>query len=233
MAVAIRALLVEDDVRLARFTAEYLEEHGVRVTQCRDGEDALAEHARQTFDIVVLDIMLPGKNGFEICRSLRERSAIPIIVVTARTEESDRVHGLELGADDYVVKPFSARELLARIEALVRRATGKVGPAARVLRAGRVVVNTDSMRASVDGTDVALTSNEFLLLRALAERAGRVLSREQLLEIVDGSSEEAFDRSIDVRVSRLRQKLGDDPKHPRIIRTIRGLGYMLAIEDAS
>jgi DNA-binding response OmpR family regulator len=232
MAAAIRALLVEDDARLARFTAEYLEERGVRVTHCSDGEQALLEHARQTFDIVVLDVMLPGKNGFEICRALRERSAVPIVVVTARTEESDRVLGLELGADDYVVKPFSPRELLARIEALVRRATGKVGPAARVLRAGRVVVNTDAMRATVDGKDVPLTSNEFQLLRAFAERAGRVLSREQLLEIVEGSSEESFDRSIDVRVSRLRQKLGDDPRQPRIIRTVRGLGYVLAIEDA-
>ena len=223
----IRALFVEDDARLAQFTTEYLEQRGVLVTHVRDGESALQTHATHSFDVVILDVTLPGQNGFEVCRALRERSAIPIIVVTARTEESDRVLGLELGADDYLVKPFSPRELFARLEALVRRATGKVGPAVRVLRAGKIAVHLDSMRVTVGGDDVPLTSSEFQLLRAFAERTGRVLSREQLLELADGSSEEAFDRSIDVRVSRLRQKLGDDPKQPRIIRTIRGIGYML------
>ena len=227
----IRALFGEDDARLAQFTTEYLEQRGVLVTHVRDGEQALIEQAKHPFDIVILDVMLPGKNGFDVCRAIRERSAIPIIVVTARTEESDRVLGLELGADDYLVKPFSPRELFARLEALVRRATGKVGPAVRVLRAGKIVVYVDSMRVTVGGNDVALTSSEFQLLRAFAERTGRVLSREQLLELADGSSEEAFDRSIDVRISRLRQKLGDDPRHPRVIRTIRGIGYMLSGDD--
>ncbi|MDB4937262.1 MAG: hypothetical protein JWP87_4234 [Labilithrix sp.] len=229
MTSAIRALFVEDDDRLARFTAEYLEQRGVRVTHVRNGERALAEQAKAVFDIVVLDVMLPGaRDGFDVCRTLRQRTSIPIIVVTARTEESDRVLGLELGADDYLVKPFSPRELLARLQALVRRATGKVGPGPEVLRAGRIVVDVAAMRVTIDGADVSLTTGEFQLLRALVERRGRVLSREQLLELASGSSDEAFDRSVDVRISRIRQKLGDDPKQPRIIRTIRGLGYMLA-----
>ena len=226
----IRALLVEDDDRLARFTAEYLEQRGVSVTHVRDGESAIAAQAKAVFDIVVLDVMLPGRDGFEVCRTLRTSTSVPIIVVTARTEESDRVLGLELGADDYLVKPFSPRELLARMEALVRRATGKVGPGLPVLRCGRIALDAASMRVTVGGTEVLLTSGEFQLLRALIERPGRVLSREQLLELATGSSEEAFDRAVDVRISRLRQKLGDDPKHPRIIRTVRGLGYMLADE---
>jgi len=224
----IRALLVEDDDRLGRFTKEYLEQRDVLVTHVRDGERALAEQARTVFDIVVLDVMLPGRNGFDVCRALRQRTSIPIIVVTARTEETDRVLGLELGADDYLVKPFSPRELLARLQALVRRATGNVGPSPGLMRAGRIAVHVASMRVTVDGADVALTAGDFQLLRVFVERRGHVLSREQLLELASGSSEEAFDRSVDVRISRLRQKLGDDPKHPRIIRTVRGLGYMLA-----
>jgi two-component system, OmpR family, response regulator len=230
MTAPIRALFIEDDDRLARFTTEYLEQRGVLVTHVRDGESAIAEQAKASFDVVVLDVMLPGRDGFAVCRTFRERTSVPIILVTARTEESDRVLGLELGADDYLVKPFSPRELLARLHALVRRAAGKVGPAAEVLRAGRIVLDVASMRVTVDGADVSLTSGEFQLLRALVERQGRVLSREQLLELVSGSSDEAFDRAVDVRISRIRQKIGDDPKHPRIIRTIRGFGYMLASE---
>jgi two-component system OmpR family response regulator len=227
----IRALFVEDDERLARFTIEYLEQRAVLVTHVSDGDRVLAEHAKQAFDVIVLDVMLPGRDGFDLCRSLRLKTSVPIIVVTARIEESDRVLGLELGADDYLIKPFSPRELLARLQALVRRATGKVGPSTGVLRSGRIALDVESMRVTVDGVDVSITSGEFQLLRVLLERRGRVLSRDQLLELAYGSSEEAFDRAVDVRISRLRQKLGDDPKHPRIIRTIRGLGYMLAHEE--
>ena len=231
MTAAIRALFVEDDDRLARFTKEYLEQRGVAVTHVRDGEHALAEQAKETFDVVILDVMLPGRDGFDVCRTLRRRTGVPIILVTARTEESDRVLGLELGADDYLVKPFSARELLARLHALVRRSTGHAGPLGGAIAIGRLAVDLGAMRVSVDGTDVPLTSGEFQLLRAFVERRGRVLSREQLLELATGSSDEAFDRAIDVRISRLRQKLGDDPKHPRMIRTIRGMGYVLADES--
>jgi DNA-binding response OmpR family regulator len=224
----ILALLVEDDDRLARFTAEFLTQHGVGVTVAHDGEVAL-DHARAcSFDVVILDLLLPRRDGLSVCRELRARSDVPIIVVTARTDEPDRVVGLELGADDYLGKPFSARELLARIRALVRRARGQLGPAASVLRVGSLELRPGAMAVSYRGKPVELTSYEFALLRVLVERAGRVLSREQLLELAKGTCDDAFDRSIDVRISKLRQKLGD----PSIIRTIRGTGYMLAQDDA-
>ncbi|HEY0480647.1 MAG TPA: response regulator transcription factor [Kofleriaceae bacterium] len=232
MVTDILALLVEDDERLARFTAEFLEQNGVAVTIAGDGETGLREAAARSFDVVILDLQLPRRDGLGVCRELRTRSAVPILVVTARTEEPDRIVGLELGADDYLGKPFSARELLARIRALVRRARGQVGPAADVLTAGPLQLRLGSMTASYRGTAIELTSYEFTLLRVLVERRGRVLSREQLLELAKGTAEDAFDRSIDVRISKLRQKLGEDPRHPSIIRTVRGAGYMLACEDA-
>jgi DNA-binding response OmpR family regulator len=182
-------------------------------------------------DVLVLDLMLPGKSGLDVCRQVRERTDVPIIMVTARTEEADRVMGLEGGADDYVSKPFSSRELLARIRAQARRARGKVGPAAGILEIGDLVIDGVAMTASLAGKRLSLTTFEFALLRALAERRGRVLAREQLLELVHGTQDEAFDRSIDVHVSRLRQKLGDDPRSPRILKTIRGVGYVLAPDD--
>jgi two-component system, OmpR family, response regulator len=155
---------------------------------------------------------------------------VPVIVLTARGEEADRVMGLELGADDYLAKPFSPRELLARIRAVVRRARGRAGPARGAVRVGALVVDPGAMRATLDGRELALTAYEFALLEVLARRAGRVLSREQLMELAKGSADESFDRSIDVHVSRLRQKLGDDPKRPRLIKTVRGSGYVLAAE---
>ncbi|HET7825600.1 MAG TPA: response regulator transcription factor [Anaeromyxobacter sp.] len=173
---------------------------------------------------------LAGKDGLEVCREVRARSDVPIIVLTARGEEADRVMGLELGADDYLAKPFSPRELLARIRAVVRRAKGRAGPSRDVVRVGQLAVDPAARRATLGGKEVFLTGYEFALLLALARRAGRVLSREQLMELARGSAEDAFDRSIDVHVSRLRQKLGDDPKHPRLIKTVRGAGYVLAGE---
>jgi DNA-binding response OmpR family regulator len=226
----IRVLLVEDDQRLARLTARYLEGHGLVVTLAFDGNQGLAEALRNAYDVVLLDLMLPGRDGIEVCRELRARKDVPVIMVTARGEEADRVLGLELGADDYVSKPFSSRELLARIRAVVRRARGQVGPASRQTTVGRLVIDPSALRATLDGHPLQLTAYEFSLLRVLAERAGRVLSREQLLDLAKGSAEEAFDRSIDVHISRLRQKLGDDPRNPRLLKTVRGTGYMLATE---
>jgi two-component system, OmpR family, response regulator len=225
-------LLVEDDRRLAALTREYLESHGVAVTIVEDGRRGLDAALHGRWDAVLLDLMLPGMDGLEVCRELRARSDVPVIVLTARGEEADRVMGLELGADDYVAKPFSPRELLARLRAVVRRAKGRAGPARGVLRVGGLTVDPGARRVSLDGHDVALTGYEFALLEALARRAGRVLSREQLMELAKGSAEEAFDRSVDVHVSRLRQKLGDDPKRPRLIKTVRGSGYVLAEDDA-
>jgi two-component system OmpR family response regulator len=226
----LTALLVEDDARLAALTAEYLSGHGVVVTCVADGQRGLDEALRHRYDVVLLDLMLPGKDGLEVCRELRARSDVPVIVLTARGEEADRVMGLELGADDYLAKPFSPRELVARIRAVVRRARGLAGPALKAVKVGRLAVDPAAHRASLGGKELLLTSYEFALLHALATRAGRVLTREQLIEMAGGSADETFDRSIDVHVSRLRHKLGDDPKHPRLLKTVRGAGYVLAGE---
>jgi DNA-binding response OmpR family regulator len=223
----LHVLLVEDDAKLARLTRDYLEQHGLTVTRVSDGPSAIREGVRPEFDVVVLDLMLPGRDGFEVCRELRQVSHVPIIAVTARVDVADRVLGLELGADDYVTKPFSARELLARIQAVTRRAQGKAGPEAREIRVGKLVLDVSSMTASLDGRALHLTSYEFSLLRVFAENRGRVLGRELLLELAKGNAEEAFDRSIDVRISRLRHKLGDDSKHPALLKTVRGSGYVL------
>jgi len=224
----ITVLLVEDDEKLARITAQYLTSHGLRITLAHDGEQALVEAKRQAFDLVLLDIMLPGHSGLEVCRAIRERRDMPIVMLTAMGEEADRVLGLESGADDYVIKPFSSRELLARIRAHVRRARGRIGPSDRILRAGSLVLDTGRMTVELDGRPIALTGYEFALLRAFIERPGRILSREQLLDIAKGSAEESFDRSIDGHISRLRQKLGDDPRTPRLLKTVRGVGYLWA-----
>jgi two-component system OmpR family response regulator len=227
----LRVLLVEDDRRLAELTAAYLQQHGLSVVHVADGEAGLHEGKRGSFDVVVLDLMLPRLDGFDVCRALREASDVPIVAVTARTEVADRVFGLEIGADDYLTKPFSARELLARIRSVVRRARGLVHPRARSIRVGRLSLETGSRRATIDGREIALTGYEFTLLRVLGERAGQVLSREQLLDFAKGGAEESFERSIDVRICRLRQKLGDDPKHPRLLKTVRGHGYVLCTGD--
>jgi two-component system response regulator RstA len=224
-------LLVEDDVRLATLTREYLERHDVVVSVCGNGVDGLAEARRHRFDVVLLDLMLPGMGGIEVCQKLREHSDVPVIMITARGEEADRVLGLELGADDYLPKPFSPRELLARMRACIRRARGQVGPTTRVLRADDLELDPGARTATLGGTPVDLTAYEFSLLYALVERAGRVLSREQLMELARGSAEEAFDRSVDVHISRLRHKLGDDSRRPQRIKTVRGVGYQYAASE--
>ena len=227
---ALTALLVEDDVRLAALTADYLGGHGVVVTRAADGVAGLEEALRHPYDVVLLDLLLPGKDGLDVCRELRSRSDVPIIVLTARGDAADRVLGLEIGADDYVSKPFSPRELLARIRAVVRRARGQVGPKVKPVRVGALALDPGARRATVSDREITLTGYEFSLLYALASRPGRVLSREQLIDLAGGSLDEAFDRSVDVHVSRLRHKLGDDPKNPRMLKTVRGAGYMLAAE---
>ena len=230
-AQTIKVLLVEDDARLAQLTARYLETHGVVVTVAADGVEGQAEALRRQYDCVVLDLMLPGRDGIEVCRQLRGRSDVPILMVTARGEEADRVLGLESGADDYVTKPFSPRELLARIRANVRRVRGQAGPERDTIQVGKLVLDPARMAVTLDGKTVDVTAYEFAILRALAQRPGRVLSREQLLDLAKGSADLSFDRSIDVHVSRLRAKLGDDSRSPKILKTVRGAGYMLAGND--
>jgi two-component system, OmpR family, response regulator len=226
-AYELSALLVEDDARLARFTAEFLQQHGVFVTHVSTGPLAVREALGKTYDVIVLDLMLPEQDGLSVCRELRQHLAVPIVMVTARTEESERIVGLELGADDYLPKPFSPRELLARMRAVVRRARGQVGPEAHAIRVGPLELFPSSRRVTMRGVVVDLTGYEFTLLHILAERRGRVLSRERLLELAKGSAEDAFDRSIDVRISRLRRKLGDSTGREALLRTIRGQGYVL------
>lgn len=222
-----RILFIEDDERLAALTTRYLESHGHAVTWVSDGERGLAEALKGRHDVVILDLMLPRRSGLEVCREVRARTAVPIIMLTALGEEADRVLGLETGADDYLSKPFSSRELLARLRALVRRGRGALGPPREVVRVGELELSPRDYSAKLAGRPLGLTTTEFVLLRVLAERAGRVLSREQILDLTKGSADEAFDRSIDAHVSRLRHKLGDDPRQPRLLKTIRGAGYML------
>jgi two-component system response regulator RstA len=203
----------------------------VVVSCCHDGAEGLAEARRQRFDVVLLDVMLPSMDGIAVCQRLRAESDVPIIMITARGEEADRVLGLEIGADDYVPKPFSPRELLARMRAQVRRARGRAGPArSKAVRVGDLVLDAGARRATLGGATLDLTAYEFSLLFVLVERAGRVLSREQLMELAKGSADESFDRSIDVHVSRLRHKLGDDSRRPRRIKTVRGVGYQYAAD---
>lgn len=230
MSEVTTVVYIEDDAKLGRLTVKYLEGHGLSVTLVAEPNEGIACVLRERPDVVLLDLMLPGIDGFEVCRRLRERVDTPIIMVTALGEEADRVMGLEGGADDYIAKPFSSRELLARIRAQARRGRGQAGPAQALVGAGKLTIDAAMRRATFDGADLALTTYEFDLLRVFAERPGRVLSREQLVELVRGSADEAFDRSIDVHISHLRKKLGDDPRNPRMLKTIRGVGYLFAID---
>lgn len=221
----IHVLMVEDDPRLASLTATYLERNGVIVTLAADGPSGLREALGHRFDAILLDLMLPGMDGLEVCQRIRARSDVPILMLTARGEEADRVMGLEIGADDYIPKPYSPRELLARLRATVRRARGQAGPKDQHIQIGDLSLDPGRMEAQLQGEVLDLTPYEFNLLRVLAESAGRVLSREQIMARARGNAEDAFDRSIDVHISRLRSKLGDDPRRPTRIRTVRGMGY--------
>ncbi len=222
-----RVLLIDDDARLMRMLSEYLGKNGLQTMVRGDGAAGLLASERETFDAVVLDVMLPDLDGFEVCRRLRAHSDVPILMLTARGDLTDRVVGLEIGADDYVAKPFEPRELLARLRALLRRRKG-VSDSPRVLRFGDLEVDLGAREVRQRGVRRPLTSAQFNLLAALAERAGRVLTREQLLELVGGDESEAFDRAIDVQISRLRGEIEDDPRHPRYVLTVRGIGYVLA-----
>jgi len=228
----LTVLLVEDDNRLADLTRQYLERHNVAVTVVADGRQGLREALRSTYDAVLLDLMLPGMDGIQVCRNIRDHSDVPIIMLTARGEEADRVLGLEIGADDYMPKPFSPRELLARIRAAVRRFRGRSGPSQAILRAGRLHLDPGAARAVCNGNDLDLTAYEFAILYTLVQSAGRVLSREQIMDRAGGHPEEAFDRSIDVHISRLRRKLANAGLPPENIRTVRGLGYMVLVEES-
>jgi two-component system alkaline phosphatase synthesis response regulator PhoP len=222
--VAQTILVVDDEARIVKLVRDYLERAGFDVIAARDGETALTLARVERPDLIVLDLMLPGVDGLDICRRLRQESGVPIIMLTARVEEADRIVGLELGADDYVTKPFSPRELVARVRATLRRANGQMGPAT-ILRAGDVELDTASLTAIVAGQSVDLTPTEFQLLATLVRQPGRILSREQLLEAVHGVAFDGYDRSVDSHVKNIRRKIEPDPRKPRYIQTVYGVGY--------
>jgi len=225
--VSSRVLLIEDDARLAGLVRDYLTEAGFKVAHMLTGAAGLAAEAREAFDAVILDLMLPDMDGLEICRRVRARGETPILMLTARGDALDRVVGLEMGADDYLPKPFEPRELLARLKAILRRGRSAAAKS-DTLAFGRLEVDRGAREVRIDGAAVSLTGAQYELLVALAEHAGRVLSREQLMDLVKGEPLEAFDRSIDVHISRIRQVIEDDPKKPRRVLTIRGAGYVFA-----
>jgi DNA-binding response OmpR family regulator len=228
----MRALLVDDDRELARLLSDYLASHGVSVDHVDDGARALERLGEsETYDIVLLDVMLPGIDGFEVCRRVRAKYDVPVVMLTARGEDMDRVVGLEIGADDYVPKPFNPRELLARMRAVLRRARPPVMP--ERIEVGDLVVDLPAHQASIGGRELQLTSFELRVLVALARRAGETVTREELASAVlprlQGGPryDPSVDRSLDVHVSHLRHKLGDDGRGPKRIRTVRGVGYVL------
>lgn len=226
--VAEHVLMIEDDAGLAAMVSEYLSGLGFYVSVRSSASEGLKTLREGHFDALVLDVMLPDGDGFEICRRVRSESDIPILMLTARGDETDRIVGLELGADDYLPKPFNPRELLARLRAILRRSGETAKRRAALLRFGRLEIDRDARVVRLDGEPRPLTSYQFELLCELATNAGRVLSRELLMDRVRGQELEAFDRSIDVHISRIRSAIEDDPKHPRRIITVRGAGYVFA-----
>ncbi len=238
----IRALLVDDDVDLARLLSEYLGAHEVVLTHVIDGPRGLEALANGAFDVVLLDVMLPGIDGFEVCRRIRASRDVPVVMLTARGDGADRIVGLEIGADDYVPKPFNPRELLARVRAVLRR-TRPAGSAEEratpreIITVGRIEIDHAARVVKRDGAEVPLTAFEYRILVVLARRVGQIVTREELATEVHEpaqakgkaqSYDPSVDRSLDVHVSRLRQKLEEDPKEPRLIKTVRGVGYVLS-----
>ena len=231
----MKILMIDDDKKLCRLVADYLEPMGYEVSAAHDGAAGLEMALQGDFHAVILDVMMPTMDGFEVLKRLRRESAIPVLMLTARGEETDRIVGLEMGADDYLPKTFSSRELLARLRAVTRRydlsmQPGKTAENKALLVFGELEIDKDARAVRLNDTPLNLTPIEYDLLERLAGSAGRVLTRDQLLDAVSGRSYEVFDRSIDVHISSLRRKLGEDPRKPRFIKTVRSAGYMLMPE---
>ena len=224
-----RVLVVDDDVKTVELVKLYLNRDGYRVMTAYDGIEALRLAREGHPDLIVLDLMLPGIHGLEVCRTLRDESDVPIIMLTAMTTDQDKLDGLELGADDYMTKPFSPRELAARVRTVLRRIPGERGP--KQIRHGELTVNFHKHEVTLTGRPVPLTSVEFRLLGVLAREPGRVFSRVQLIEQALGPDFEGFDRTIDVHILKLRWKLEPDPAHPVYIKTVYGVGYKLAVAN--
>ncbi len=228
-------LIVDDDAEIRSLLSKYLVKNGLRVTAVADGRAMWQALEAGRIDLIVLDLMLPGDDGLTLCRKLRAKSDLPVLMLTARGEETDRIVGLEMGADDYLAKPFSARELLARIKAILRRARSlpdNLQPdSARHIRFAEWVLDT-AHRQLISAAKVVtpLSGAEYRLLRIFLGHPNRVLNRDQLMDLTQGKDAGPLDRSIDVQVSRLRHRLGDDPREPRLIKTVRGEGYVLAVD---
>ncbi len=229
-----RVLIIDDDRKLCRLIRDYLSPMGYSVEAVHSGPEGVERATAETWQAVILDLMLPGMDGFEVLKRIRARSEVPVLMLTARGDEADRIVGLEIGADDYLPKTFSTRELLARLRAVTRRSTRSTPSeesAPEEIRVGSIRILPDTRKALLNDTPVDLTPVEFDLLTSLARAKGRVRSREALLEEIRDRNYDVFDRSIDVHISALRRKLDDDPKEPRFIRTYRGAGYMLINPD--
>ena len=217
-------LIIDDDEKLNRLLSDYLNDFGYRTLSAVHPEAGLRRLKEETPDLVILDVMMPAMNGFEVCKVIRQDSDVPIIMLTARGDLSDKVVGLELGADDYLAKPFEPRELAARIQSILRRTTKNSSKDAALF--GRLRIDYAKRAASVDGADVDMTTNEFTALALLAGSPGKVFDRDEILQELRGMDCDAFNRSVDITMSRLRQKLDDDPKNPEFIRTVWGAGYV-------
>ena len=226
MSSVARILVVDDEPKIVQLVRDYLERAGFAVSTARDGNEALMRAHSERPDLIVLDLGLPGLDGLEVTRRLRRDSGVPIIMLTARDDETDKVVGLELGADDYVTKPFSPRELEARVRAVLRRHTGDAQ--AEVLRAGDLNLDLPRLRVEVSGRPVELTATEFQLLAALARQPGRVFTRAQLLDAIHGVAFDSYERAIDAHVKNIRRKIEPDPRTPRYLLTVYGVGYRLA-----
>ena len=224
-----RILIIDDDNKLNKLLCDYLSPFGFEVLAASNPDDGLRYLKTHAPDLIILDVMLPDMNGFELCKIIRMEQTVPIIMLTARGEVTDRIVGLELGADDYLAKPFEPRELVARIQAVLRRSADI--PLAGVRSFGRLGIDFSKRTAFLDNKPLSLTTNEFAALVLLARNAGRVLDRDQILQELRGIDSEAFNRSVDITISRLRQKLGDDPKDPAFIKTVWGTGYVFVAED--
>jgi len=218
-----KILVVDDELKIARLVRDYLVEAGFDVVTAADGPGAVASARSEKPDLIVLDIGLPGMDGLDVTRHIRGRSTTPIVMLTARTEETDRIIGLELGADDYVVKPFSPRELVARVKAVLRRSIGQVGQ--QVIRVRNLTIDLDRRSVMRDGSPIELTTTEFDLLTSLASQAGRVFTRAQLLDAIRGVSFESYERAVDSHIKNLRKKLEPAPDHSSYIETVYGVGY--------
>ena len=223
----VRILVIDDEEAIGSVIKDYLEAQGYQVFWAEDGLSALDTFRRVSPDLIILDLMLPGKSGLDVCRELRKDSDVPVIMLTAKSDEIDRVLGLELGADDYVTKPFSLRELAARVRAVLRRVGKGIEDQRDILKVGDITIDADGHQVTVSGHEVALTPTEFSILLFLAERPGRVASRLQLVNASLGEAYVGYERSIDTHVSNLRKKIEADPANPRRLQTVYGVGYKL------